>query len=174
MGKVNLNKLMEQSYELSGLIRATNGILNDPTPVSDLQYHYEAKVSDLASEIPRVAKMALATRRNPREVLIVGAVVGIGAAVGWVGATGIDAVRNGLAKAEAKKALMGYYEQLTVKQSLIIEEQQRIQKEMSEAIEHLSENEVIYRDKIRTLSKRMNELSDVLMRINQLRSYVEK
>lgn len=174
MSNVNIRKLTQQSEELYSLIRATNRTLQDPTPVSELQYQYEEKVSDLAPQVWNAAKMTLATRRNPKELIMTVAVVGAAAAVGWVGATGIDAVRNNMAKSKARRALLGYYEQLAAKQSLIIEEQQRISQEMALAINQLAENEAESRQKIAALQSRQAELTELLLRFNKLKQQVEK
>jgi len=172
--RVDLNKLSEQSQELCSLIAAANGILNDSTPVSDLRWEFEEKVSDLTPAVMKIAKAAVATRRNPKE-LIVGAAIALGAVtVGWAAAAGIDATRNGIAQSKARKVLLGYYEQLAAKQGMIIEEQQRICQEMAEIIEKLSSNEEIYRQKIQTLQKKQTELANLLFRINTLRNSVEK
>ena len=53
---VNLKKLNEQSYELYSLIHATNGILDDPTPISELRVDFQEKVSDLKPQVLQAAK----------------------------------------------------------------------------------------------------------------------
>lgn len=171
---VDIKKLSQQSYELYSLIHATNSILEDPDPISELRVNYEEKVSELAPQVLKYAKYAVVTRKNPRDMLTTAVVVAAAAAVGWAGAAGIDAARNGIAKAQAKKSLMGYYEQLASKQSMIIEEQRRITQEMADTIENLSDNEVVYREKIQTLQKRQAELADLLYRFNNLKNQVNK
>ena len=69
---------------------------------------------------------------------------------------------------------MGYYEQLAVKQGMIIDEYQRVTQEMAHAIEHLTENEAEYREKIQMLNKRQTELAELLQRFNNLKQHVEK
>ena len=171
---VNLKKLNEQSYELYSLIHATNGILNDPTPISELRVDFQEKVSDLKPQVLQAAKMAVATRRTPKEMMAGLAFAAGAVTVGWLGAAGIDAIRNGVAKHQAKKALMGYYEQLAVKQGMIIDEYQRVTQEMAHTIEHLTENEAEYREKIQLLNKRQTELAELLQRFNNLKQHVEK
>lgn len=171
---VNLSKLAQQSDELYSLIRVTNGILQDSSPISELRVDFEEKVSDLAPEVFKLAKYAVAAKVNPKAIIPVTITVAAAAAVGWVGATGIDVVRNGVAKSQAKKALLGYYEQLASKQNMIIEEQQRINQKMAEAIEQLGQNEEEYREKIRTLQKRQTEITELLQRFNNLKNQVEK
>ena len=172
--KVNIKKLMEQSSELQSLINMSNRIIKDDAPISSLREDYEDKVSDLAPQVWKFAKLAVVTRKNPREMMTVAALVAVIAGVGWAGAAGIDTVRNKAAKARAKKALMGYYQELISKQGMIITEQQRVQLEMSDAIEHLGENEAVYREKIRTLQQRQEELIQLMDRLNNLKQYVEK
>jgi len=171
---VNISRLREQSQELYSLIRDTNGVLNDADPISELRVNYEQRVSNLAPKVMDVAKAAVATRRRPREILMATAVAAAAVAVGWTGAACIDAARNGIAKANAKKALMGYYEQLAAKQNMIIEEQQRINWEMAQVIDNLEENEEENREKIRVLQSRQRELSELLYRFSNLKKQVEK
>lgn len=171
---VNLSKLNQQSDELYRLIRVTNGILQDSNPISELRVDFGEKVSDLAPAVLKLAKYAAASRVNPKIMVPVTVAVAAATAVGWVGATGIDVVRNGVAKSQAKKALLGYYEQLASKQNMIIEEQHRITQEMAEAITHLDQNEKEYREKIHALQKQQAEIAELLYRFNNLKKQVEK
>ena len=171
---VNLSKLAQQSDELYSLIRATNGILQDSNPISELRVDFEEKVSDLAPEVFKLAKYAVAAKVNPKAIIPVTVTVAAVAAVGWVGATGIDVVRNGVAKSQAKKALLGYYQQLSTKQNMIIKEQQRVNQEMAKAIEQFSQNEEEYREKIRVLQQRQAEITELMRRFNNLKNQVEK
>ena len=172
--RVDLNKLVSQSEELYNLIHATNGILNDPNPISELRVNYQKKVSSLGPQVVNFAKAAVATRKSPRELIPVAITVAAVTAVGWTGAAGIDLVRNGMAKSQAKRALLGYYEQLAVKQNMIIEAQQQNSREMAEVINKLSENEEEYREKIRALQARQEELTNLVYRFNALKQLVEK
>ena len=173
---VNFKKLNQQADELYSLIHATNAVLHDAEPVSVLRVNVEEKISDLASDLKKnftqYAKMAYATGRIKETIVIVTA-GGALAGAAWVGAAGIDAARNGIAKAQARKALLGYYQQLASKQSMIISEHQKVNREMAAAIAQLQENETENREKIRVLQARQAELSDLLYRFDKLKNLVE-
>lgn len=172
--RVNLSKLTQQSDELYRLIHIANGILQDSDPISELRIDFGEKVSDLAPEVFKLAKYATAARVDPKIMVPMAVAVAAATAVGWVGAAGIDVVRNGIAKSQSRKALLGYYQQLASKQNMIIEEQRRINQEMAEAVAHLGQNEKEYREKIQILQKQQAEITELLYRFNKLKNQVEK
>ena len=104
---INFKKLNEQADALYTLIKDTNRVLNLSNPVSNIRVDYEKQISRLAPKLA-VQAQKMINKGKPEEIIIGGVIL----AVGWAGAAGIDGIRNGVAKSQAKKALLGYYQEL--------------------------------------------------------------
>lgn len=168
-GNVDFNRLKAQADTLYKLIDDTNRVLMDPSPISNLQVDFERQVSSLAPKLAVQAQKMI--NKGKPEAIVVGTAVLAG---GWVGAKVIDVVRNNKARSDARKALLGYYQQLASKQSLIIEEQHKINQLLASYMGDLQKNEAQYRNQIRTLQQRQAELSELLYRFSSLRTQVER
>ena len=85
----------------------------------------------------------------------------------YVGAKGIDAVRNAAANTKAKQKLAGYYQELIAKQGLLIEEQSKLIDRLVQLRDEEQE------EKLR-LQKKYKEISEIVMQITQLSQKVQK
>ena len=88
----------------------------------------------------------------------------VGTAYG--GAVAYDAVRNALAHNKAKNALLGYYQELTVKQNLIISE-------LYENTKKYAELAAIHSAEASQLKKRCDELESLAQKIIQFQKKIQ-
>ena len=160
MSKVNLNALYKEVDTLNDLINRTNKSLGQP--VSNLTDSYSVKLTQYSTPIKYQLAKAVSGKRWDQAVLIGGIIGGI-----YVGAKGVDAVRNVAAENKAKKKLAGYYQELIVKQGLLIEEQSKLIDRLVELKDEEQE------EKLR-LQKKYKEISEIVMQITALSQKVQK
>jgi len=160
MSKVNLNALHREVDTLNDLIKRTNKALGQP--VSNLTDTYNVKLTQLSTPIRYQLTKAVTGKRWDQALVIGGIIGGV-----YVGAKGIDVVRNAAAKKKSKKALSGYYQELVAKQSILIEEQSKL----IDRLVQLKDEE--QEEKLR-LQKKYKEISDIVMQITQLSQKVQK
>ncbi len=160
MSKVNLNALYREVDTLNDLIQRTNQILGQP--VSNLTDSYSVKLTQYSTPIRYTLAKAVAGKRWDQALLIGGIIGGV-----YVGAKGVDVVRNAAAENKAKKKVAGYYQELIAKQGLLIEEQSKLIDRLVELKDEEQE------EKLR-LQKKYKEISDIVMQISQLQHKVEK
>ena len=160
MSKVNLNALYREADTLTDLIKRTQRALNEP--VSHLTTAYSTKLEQYSTPIRYQLAKAVSGKRWD-QALLVGAIVG-GV---YVGALGVDAVRNAGAEMKAKKQLAVYYQELIAKQSILIEEQQKV---IDQLVQLRDEQQA---EKLR-LQKKYNEISEIVKQITLLNQKVQK
>ncbi|HOL87446.1 MAG TPA: hypothetical protein PLK32_08835 [Defluviitoga tunisiensis] len=120
-----LSKLQSECEQITALINETNEALR--LPVSDFKGEFEKFMnSSVSRKLGREFAKAVSKGRI-EEAILGGAVVGSA----YLVAVGLDAVRNWIAYSKAKETLAGYYKELAVKHNLIIEEQKKILKQLS-------------------------------------------
>lgn len=120
----DLQALQAEADKIQGLINEAGNALQ--MPVSHLRTDFEKSCSKAAPRIAVELQKAV-SRGKVEEIVIAGAFLG----VAYVGAWGMDAIRNTQAQNKARNALTGYYQELAVKQNLLIEEQRRILGELN-------------------------------------------
>ncbi len=158
MGEVSMNQLMERSEELFQLIDSANGALNKP--VSTVRVNFEEEFSKAA---PKVAMrlQQVVNKGRIEEAVIGGALLG----AMWLGAAAWDGIANAQARNKAKAALLGYYQELSVKQNMIIEEFNKMSAEYKKcSSQNLSET--------RRLKQKCNELEAIINKIAQFQKEV--
>ena len=160
MSKVNLNALYKEVDTLNDLINRTNKTLGQP--VSNLTDTYSTKLTQYSTPIKYQLAKAVSGKRWDQALLIGGIIGGV-----YVGAKGVDAVRNVAAENKAKKKLAGYYQELITKQGLLIEEQSKLIDRLVELKDEEQE------EKLR-LQKKYKEISDIVMQITALSQKVQK
>lgn len=149
----DLQVLQKEADRIQGLIAEANRALN--MPVSHLKADFEKSSSAAAPKIAAHLQKAVSKGRI-EEVVISGTILG----AAYVGAWGVDAIRNAQASNKARKALVGYYQELAVKQNLLIEEQRKILKELN------SSNNMLQAKKD-SLQKKYNQLEAICKSISK-------
>ncbi len=169
---VDMKKLAQQADTLTSLIRDTNGILNQTTslpPLSDMARSLEKTFSHAAPKLAVQAQKAM-RRGKPEEILLLPLVV-VGV---WAAEIAIDEAGHQIARAKARKALLGYYQELASKQNIIIEELNRISQELAAAMRHQENRTEEFARKLALYESRYNELVELMNRFNALKKNVEK
>jgi hypothetical protein len=160
MSNVNLNALYREVDTLNDLIKRTNKALGQP--VSNLTDTYSVKINQYSTPIRHTLAKAVTGKRWDQALLLGGIIGGV-----YVGAKGIDAVRNAAANTKAKQKLAGYYQELIAKQGLLIEEQSKLIDRLVQLRDEEQE------EKLR-LQKKYKEISEIVMQITQLSQKVQK
>ena len=118
----------------------------------DLQAHREVYTAKVAQDLSKALKS------GRMDEIITGGLV-LGAAL--VGAYAIDGINGMIAAGKAKKILLACYEELAVKQHMLIEEQQRLIEKVDAENSRLDSEVQKDKERIKTLAaaiKRINEL----------------
>lgn len=120
MGLVELNKEIELVVKT---IESANSILKCPSTALDVKYA-DQFTKALQKTAPKLAMQFQKTIGKGRieEAIIGGACLG----AAWVVAKGVDVTKETIAKNKAREQLIGLYQELSVKQNLLIDEQQQI------------------------------------------------
>ena len=160
MSKVNLNALYREVDTLNDLIKRTNKALGQP--VSNLTDSYSVKLTQYSTPIRHTLAKAVAGKRWDQAILVGGIIGGV-----YLGAKGVDAVRNVAADNKAKKKLAGYYQELIGKQGVLIEEQSKL----IDRLVQLKDEE--QEEKLR-LQKKYKEISEIVSQITALSQKVQK
>ena len=163
MGNVNIKQLEKESAELFALIDSANRSLQ--LPASSAKESFEAGLQQFVSKAgPKLAvQFQKAISSGRIESAILGGVI-VGTAYG--GAVAYDAARNALAHNKAKNALLGYYQELTVKQNLIISE-------LYENTKKYAELAAIHSAEASRLKKRCDELESLAQKIIQFQKKIQ-
>lgn len=146
MENINIEQLSKSSEELMELINETNNVIR--LPQSHLKEDFQTYV--ISRYINRAAPIISPT----------------GYLAAYAGASGIDFIRNTLAKNKARQALLGYYQELVAKNGLLIKAQQNIIKELEQCQNKTS-------SEVQILNARLAELTAIIERMAALRSRVE-
>ena len=148
----DMDALQSEINRVVGLINEGSDLLEQP--VSSLRADFEKDISKYA---PRLAAefSKLAGKGRIEEIVIGGALIG----ACWVGAGAIDLVSNAVAKSKARKVLVGYYQELAVKQGLLIEQQREITNE-------LLDTKNLHEAKERELRKRLSHTEEIISRMS--------
>lgn len=149
----DLQDLQAEADQIQGLIAEANKALNMPT--SNLKEDFKKEIQAAAPKIAVQLQKAV-NKGRIEETVIAGAILG----VAYVGACGIDVIRNAQASKKARQALLGYYQELIVKHNLVIEEQKKILKELNSSNNMLQEK----RD---SLQKKYDQLEAICERITK-------
>lgn len=120
-----LEDLSKEAASLSSLINEANSALN--VPVSNLTQSFVENITDSKITYLIASKLSECIRGGDIRNIVVGGVM-LGTA--FVGAAGIDFARNTISKTRARNAIAGYYQELAVKNGLIIQEYQKLLKEL--------------------------------------------
>lgn len=147
----DMDALQSEINRVVGLINEGSELLEQP--VSSLRADFE---KDISKCIPRLAAefSKITSKGRIEEIVIGGAIIG----ACWVGAGAIDLVRNAAAKSKARKVLVGYYQELAVKQGLLIEQQREITNE-------LLDTKNLHEAKERELRKRLSYTEEIISRM---------
>lgn len=148
----DMDTLQSEIDKVLGLINEGSELLEQP--VSNLRADFEKDISKYASRI--AARFSVLSGRGKIEEIVIGGAL-IGAC--WVGAGAIDLVSNAAAKSKARKALAGYYQELAVKQGLLIERQREITNELFDSRNMLE-------TQVSDLRKRLSYTEDLISRMS--------
>lgn len=161
MANVNIDELSKRSEELMALITETNTTLG--LPQSHVREDFQNYISTSGAKNAVAFQLSKAVSSGkPEQAIIVGGIL----AVAYVGAAGIDLVKNTSAKNKARQALMGYYQELVAKNGLLIKAQQDI-------IEELNHKQTKTFSEVQALKARLNEVTAIIARMADLRGKVE-
>ena len=130
--------LQQDIDRINALIDETNDLIN--SPVSNLAQDLNGYLAQHSSKLAAATwnKFRTMTKQSRKETIIVGAIVAGGL---FVGAKAIDITRNTIAQTKARQKLNAYYQALSVKQNLLIEEQQKIILRLSNDIDLLEQEQ---------------------------------
>ena len=130
--------LQQDIDRINALIDETNDLIN--SPVSNLAQDLNGYLAQHSSKLAAATwnKFRTMTKQSRKETIIVGAIVAGGL---FVGAKAIDITRNTIAQTKARQKLNAYYQALSVKQNLLIEEQQKIILRLSNDIDFLEQEQ---------------------------------
>lgn len=120
-----LENLSKEAASLSSLINEANSALNEP--VSNLTQSFVESISNSNMKNAIAFQLSKCLQSGDIKKIAVGGVM-LGAA--FVGAAGIDFTRNTISKTRARNAIAGYYQELAVKNGLIIQEYKKLLKEL--------------------------------------------
>lgn len=146
MENINIEQLSKSSKELMELINETNNVIR--LPQSHLKEDFQNYI--ISSYVNKTVPII-----SPTAYLVT-----------YAGASGIDYIRNTLAKNKARQALLGYYQELVAKNGLLIKAQQNIIKELEQCQNKAS-------SEVQVLNARLAELTAIIERMEVLRSRVE-
>lgn len=153
-----LEDLIAEAEKVQNVINETNTLMQKPASSlgSEFTRQMQNKGSYIAAKLgPQVSK---ALNSGRPEELIIG-VAALGTA--WVGAYGIDAIRNAHSAAKAKGILLACYKELAVKQNMIVDEQQRL-------IEAICAENRIRNAELRENERRLRRITQQLAVITKL------
>ena len=170
--KVDIKKLAQQADSLRSLINDTNIILEDTTSLPPLSGMAESLGKTFSRSAPKLATQAskAISRGKPEEILLLPfIVVGV-----WAFELAVDEAAHQISRIKARKALLGYYQELASKQSLIIEEVNRINQELAHAMRDRENQSQEFIRKLELYEARYNELVELLRRFDSLKKQVEK
>ena len=130
--------LQQDIDRINALIDETNDLIN--SPVSNLAQDLNGYLAQHSSKLAAAPwnKFRTMTKQSRKETIIVGAIVAGGL---FIGAKAIDITRNTIAQTKARQKLNAYYQALSVKQNLLIEEQQKIILRLSNDIDLLEQEQ---------------------------------
>lgn len=120
-----LEDLSKEAASLSSLINEANSALN--VPVSNLRQSFVDSITKSSASSYIAVRLSKCLQSGDIKTIVMS-----GAALGaaFVGAAGIDFARNTISKTRARNAIAGYYQELAVKNGLIIQEYQKLLKEL--------------------------------------------
>lgn len=151
MADLNFDKLAQRAQELQALINDASGSLHQDQ--SNVSVHVERTLSKCSTTFAKVLSKSF-SRGKIEEIIPVVAIVGSV----WLGAKGYDGIINYRAKKQAREALLSYYQELMVKQNLIIARMKEITQELADQKNALS-------DRVSCLQVEYNELMTLAQRI---------
>jgi len=146
-----LGSIQSDIRRLQNLIDESNEALH--LPVS----HYRQNVQKTISkhrDYFAVQFQQMIRSGQPQKIIVGGAILG-GA---WLLAAGVDELRNSSAQRKTKAALSAYYQELAAKNHLLIQEQQRLIRQLTEQKEELQEDR-------QALENRLNHITQIISKI---------
>lgn len=169
---VDIKKLAQQADTLYGLIKDTNGVLAQTTALPPLTEMAESLGKMFSRAAPKLAVQAQKAfrRGKPEEILLLPVIV-VGV---WAFEIAVDEAQHQIARAKARKALLGYYQELASKQSMIIDEVNRINQELAGAMRDRENQSQEFARKLALYEARYNELVELMRRFDALKKQVEK
>ena len=149
--------LQQDIDRINALINETNDLIASPvsTLAQDMGSYLEQHSSKLAAATWN--KFRTLTKQGRKEAVIVGGLVAGGL---FVGAKAIDITRNTVAHAKAKQKLNAYYQALSAKQNLLIEEQQKIILRLSNDIDLLEDEQEQIQKTISKMAKTITAIQE--------------
>lgn len=148
----DMSVLQKEVDRVVDLINEASVILNQP--VFHVREDFEHSLSKNSSKIAVHLQKAVNKGRLD-EAVIGGAVLG----VAYLGAAIYDGVKNNVAHSNARQKLSAYYQELSVKQNLLIEEQQNIINMLSNHAKALGQKEAQLRAKLKQLESILERIS---------------
>ena len=148
----DISTLQKEVDRVVNLINEASVALYQPT--SHVREDFERSLSRNAARIAVQLQRTVSSGKI-EEALIVGAVLG----VVYSGTAIFDGVKNKIAYSKARQSLSGYYQELAVKQNMLIEEQQKIIKMLSNNANELGQKESQLRERLRTLELIIDKIS---------------
>ena len=120
---MGLNELNKEIEVVCKTIDNANIVLSVPSTAVNVSYSDKIG-GEISRRAPILAKEFQKTigRGRPDIAVIGGACIG----AAWLVAKGVDITKETLAKKKAREQLLGLYQELAVKQNLLIDEQSRI------------------------------------------------
>ena len=149
--------LAQDINRINALINETNELIESPVSnlAKDMGGYLEQNSSKLAAATWN--KFRTLTKQGRKEFVIVGGLVMGGL---FVGAKAIDITRNAIAHTKARQKLNAYYQALSVKQNLLIEEQQKIILRLSNDIDLLEEEQEQIQKTISNMAKTITAIQE--------------
>ena len=151
-----IEKLQAEVARVSSLINEANGVLKQPAShlSADLKLGIQRNASHIAPRVAIEMQKAFQTGKRPDALIL----LGIGLGVAYVGAKVVDGVRNGVASSQARKNLTAYYQELAVKQNLLVTELTSLMKRLA------GEKEMLTKDRVE-IENRCAQLEKLIERI---------
>lgn len=165
MGKESIEEIQKQIQEMTEAINGANAAMDQPP--SNLYGKFMTDIVEPIGGNPKLQTILgreisrSINRGKMEETLIVFATVGTAYAAVSAATAGIDFVKNRTAKKKAKDMLLACYKELAAKQSLLILEQDKINKRLANE-QHSSQME------IQKLKKKLTEISAALIKIAEV------
>jgi len=158
----NIENIRNEVDRINSLINETNALMH--SPVSTIAADFTGYLEKNASRLGTAAwhNLRNMTSKGRIDTIIVGGLV-LGTV--FVGAKVIDAARDAIAHEKAEQKLKAYYQQLTVKQNLLIEAQQNIILQLNQNVDLLEAE----RNEIQKTVARMAETISKIMQITENR-----